>query len=76
MDDGRAKEGDPLEAVRKDVRAQIHRRKLMPAMVGLLCEILVNHLDTNDRGDQLIADGALVPGHVNYAPDPGVPEGD
>lgn len=69
-------EPNPLEAVRKDVRAQIHRRKLMPAMVGLLCEVLAGHLDGTNRGDQLIGDGTLVPGHVNYAPDPDTPEED
>jgi CRISPR-associated protein Cas1 len=64
-----AADPDPASAVRKDVRAQIHRRHLLPTMVELLCDILTDHLDGVDRGDHLIAEGDLVPGHINYAPD-------
>jgi CRISP-associated protein Cas1 len=64
-----ASAADPAEAVRKDIRAQIHRRGLLPAMVALLCDILADHLDGADRGDQLMGDGGLVPGHTNYAPE-------
>jgi len=71
-----ANKADPAEAVRKDVRTQVHRRGLLPAMVALLCEILADHLDGADRGDQLIGDGGLVPGHTNYAPEADVTEGD
>jgi CRISPR-associated protein Cas1 len=71
-----ADEDDPIEAVRKDVRVQIHKKSLMPAMVALLCDILADHLDGADRGDQLMGDGGLVPGHRNYAPETDAPEGD
>jgi CRISPR-associated protein Cas1 len=64
-----AHEADPAQAVRKDIRAQVHRRHLLPAMVALLCEILADHLDGANRGDQLIGDGEHVPGHKNYAPE-------
>lgn len=59
----------PAEAVRRDVRAQIHRRDLMPAMVGMLCELLRPHLQAADGSDTLLGDGELVPGHRNYAPE-------
>ena len=71
-----ANKDDPVEAVRKDVRVQIHNKGLMPAMVALLCDILADHLDGTDRGDQLMGDGALVPGHRNYAPETDASAGD
>jgi CRISPR-associated protein Cas1 len=71
-----ASEADPAQAVRKDIRAQVHRRRLLPAMVALLCEILADHLDGADRGDQLMGDGGLVPGHTNYAPELDMTEAD
>jgi CRISPR-associated protein Cas1 len=71
-----ASESDPTEAVRKDIRAQVHRRKLLPAMVALLCEILTVHLDATDRGDQLMGEGGHVPGHTNYAPETDTAGGD
>jgi len=64
-----ASQTDPAQAVRKDIRAQIHRRRLLPAMVALLCEILAAHLDETDHGDQLMGEGGHVPGHTNYAPE-------
>jgi len=71
-----ANEDDPIGAVRKDVRVQIHKKGLMPAMVALLCDILADHLDGGDGGDQLMGDGGLVPGHTNYAPEADATEGD
>lgn len=64
-----ADEADPIAAVRKDVRAQIHKRHLLPAMVALVCDLLAEHLDGADRGDQLLGEGSIVPGHTNYAPE-------
>ncbi len=71
-----AGEEDPVAAVRRDVRVQIHKRDLLPAMVALLCDLLAAHLDGHDRGDQLLGDGEMVPGHTNYAPELDMSEGD
>ncbi|MBM7824573.1 CRISPR-associated protein Cas1 [Arcanobacterium pluranimalium] len=64
-----AHDEDPVEAIRRDLRQQIHKRKIIADMIDALMVVLTPHLPNRDD-DRLIDDGGEeVDGHVQYGKD-------
>ncbi|MDY3128293.1 MAG: type I-E CRISPR-associated endonuclease Cas1e [Corynebacterium sp.] len=57
---------EPSEALRKELRREIHRRRLLKDMIQVLMEILTPHLPNRDDDRLISGRGDEVSGHTQY----------
>lgn len=60
-----ASQEDPMAAVRKAVRSEIHRKNVLAGMLDALMEVLTPHLPSRDD-DRVVSNDGEVAGHTNY----------
>ena len=63
-----AHDEDPVTAIRKGLRVEIRRKRILEGMLDALMDVLRVHLPERDD-DRLIGDDEQVPGHVQYGQD-------
>ena len=64
-----ARDADPAAYVRRTVRSVVSKRRILEDMITLTMRVFTPFLGTTS-GDELLDDDGLVPGHINYAPEP------
>lgn len=59
---------DPITSIRKALRVEIKKKRILEGMLDALMDVLRPHLPERDD-DRLIGEGEQVPGHVQYGRD-------